>query len=155
MTEHEHHTRGVPVDDAPLPSATGQARLGDEPTTISGLAYSQTPSGEWDVKRAQHELKVAATTHEQEIQRERLKHELEEQAKDNHNRRQREMLLFYAGLFTGVTLLVIGLLVGVVLDTSEAKSSWARSIVTAILGGFCRLSHRKEYTIACSHPYHP
>jgi F0F1-type ATP synthase assembly protein I len=100
------------------------------------LAYSRTPAGDWDVKRAQHDLKVAATAHEHEIERRRLEHELEQQARDNDNRRQREMLLFYAALVTGVVLLGVGLVVGVVLDTSEAKAGWARSIVTAILGAF-------------------
>ncbi len=136
MAESDPDALGKQRENPLMREVAGRSGSGGELPPASGLAYSRTPAGDWDVKRAQHDLKVAATVHEQELERRRLEHELEQQARDNDNRRQREMLLFYAALGTGVVLLGVGLAIGVMLDTSEAKASWARSIVTAVLGAF-------------------
>lgn len=136
MAESDPGAPDKPRETPLVRDVAGRSGASDELPPASGLAYSRTPAGDWDVKRAQHDLKVAATVHEQELERRRLEHELDQQARDNDNRRQREMLLFYTALGTGVVLLVVGLVTGVMLETSEAKASWARSIVTAILGAF-------------------
>jgi hypothetical protein len=98
------------------------------------LTWSQTQTGEWNLERAQHELKADTQAHRQREAAEEARFRREEATKDNDQRRWQQRLLFsvvIGGIAIGsmFTMAVIALAD----DTESVARAW--SLLSLIMGG--------------------
>lgn len=119
------------------PDTSWAFSIQENPSGVVPLVdYQRRAGGEWTAERAKYDLRDRSEAHKRQLEAEEAGHRRSQEAKDHHQRRQQERLMFAAGLGIAVVLLVVGLLAGLILDTAESKASWARSLVTAILGAY-------------------
>jgi hypothetical protein len=98
------------------------------------LTFSETRPGVWDVKRAQHELKVATTVHQQQLEAEQARHQLEHEAKDWDQRRRQQNTVFWLVTIALAAALVLSWVLILVSDDQNTRAQ-AWSIVTLVVGG--------------------
>jgi len=114
-----------------------------------GVTDRETAPGQWDVRRAHHELNVADASHRRTVEVDWLGHDLREQEQDNAQRRP----TFSVVLGTVVAALVVAFLPAT-LSGNATTRAWVQGVVSFImdLGEHCRrglgLFHGEEREVA-------
>ena len=131
MTEDEGQPRPAAhplAGQVPIEMGGGESRhlMSASSITASTIRRHQT----WSVEYGQWEIDYETAAHQREMERDRLKHDLEQKKKDNDLRRfclQAVLLLLTAAL-------IVSAAVGVINEDAGTRQ-WGQNIATTILGG--------------------
>lgn len=128
-------------EDAGRPDSSAADQAGfvaratrDIAAVSSGTTFTETPQGDWNVKRAQHELKAATEVHRQQQEALEAQHRREQEAKDNDQQRRQQNVIFWVVVGVVVGVLVVSLAVSLRAENDDTLA-WSRSVVTLIVGG--------------------
>ncbi len=115
-------------------SAAATSSTSSDLTVSAGITYSQSSPGVWDLKRAQHELRLTKTLHDQKIGADKAAADLMQSGKDKQDRRERAMILFWSMIVGLGVFLVAGFALAIFTNDSGNRE-FGRGILLTIVSG--------------------